>query len=679
MGPFPNPIRPHEEDTGSGFLQELDNASYDRAAFRLPSSSDMRSHSLTPSIEQWLAESDPLQESLHFRNNPTFGHSLCGGSLSYRLPLIFAEPSQPSPGSAASSTSFLSMDPLKAHDPTSPVFCDAALLVGCGQIFYSNSDTNHHSKTRVANVADEVVGMSPPESAPDTLKRGPDPEAERSKSTENQNLRLRDSHMNQASLPLRSVPKEAVKQETIPKVRNADYIEESGVNAATTSPSSTPTASSHLELLSISSDSEWEDAPGINTQGFKIFSQVFCRLTCFAQEAVSEGKSGESGSKGKQPAKSDDGSSSNSVGGSTQSRKHRRYDDGGDDGTGDKGNEPPSKKGKGRRSECQARPKFLACPFWKLDPDKYWECFLKKNDTIAHLKQHLTRRHTPEYYCQICYKKFKDYNLYDSHALERSCTRDPSAKLEGISQQQKNSLSVKSKGSIESQWYAVWSILFPDIEAPTTIYIHSTQSEDFCRIQQFAQREGVAILLDELSNSGLVVRTSASDEDLRSTIRRAMASIFRNYSLRRLPTADDSEMAPVSAEQSQIIVGVPPQVEASAEPGTNSGIALGNSISADVTQLQSRLGMEDIIDHYRPNITQFPMTSTFLPRSLLEANHGLVQEGHEGSASAPAFSDALNLEQSLSSHVTGFNFDLGVYHGPEAVDWDALLQDVINE
>ncbi|KAF5252860.1 hypothetical protein FANTH_2184 [Fusarium anthophilum] len=345
-------------------------------------------------------------------------------------------------------------------------------------------------------------------------------------------------------------------------------------------PSSSATVSSDIDVDSISADSEGK--VDRSSRGYCVFSRVFSRLSILGQnEVTARGESSCSRSKGKQVAKGGSGSSSatrdaaNTRGG----RKNRRQDGDLRDESRDRQNEPPKKKGKISQSHCDERSQFLACPYWKADSKKYWDCFLKKNDTIAHLKQHLTRRHTPKYYCQICYQTFRDFDLFDSHALQRSCTRGPSAKLEGISQQQKNQLSLKSKGSVEQQWCTVWSILFPDMEPPATIYIYSTQSEDFCRIQEFAQREGVAIMLDELESNGLVVRPDASYQLLRSAVQRAMVLIFRSYSVRSEPTSETEEQ--VLSQALEPDTGVSLQQGSTVEGPTGHGNHPSSSIDIE--------------------------------------------------------------------------------------------------
>lgn len=377
---------------------------------------------------------------------------------------------------------------------------------------------------------------------------------------------------------------------------------------------------------------------------------------------------GVEASKGKEVVK--DGSTRSSrirdIASTAGGRKNRRQGDDCGDENGDRQNKPPKKKGKTSQSHCDERLQFLACPYWKADSKKYWDCFLKKNDTIAHLKQHLTRRHTPKYYCQICYQTFRDFDLFDSHALKRSCTRGPSAKLEGISQRQKNQLSLKSKGSVEQQWYTVWSILFPDMEPPATIYIYSTQSEDLSRIQEFAQREGVVIMLEELESSGLVVRPDASNQLLRTTVQRAMVSIFRSYSIRREPSSE--------AEDQILGQSLEPENEESLQQGSTTEGQIGHGhLPTTSTDINRRMddGTDDSMIEMlkRPSMSvwsQLPTTTSWLPRVV-------VQDNTEDEPWGPAFPDEPVFGESSSGNDLPFNFE-----SSDMLDLDALLRDVIS-
>ncbi|KAF5550757.1 hypothetical protein FMEXI_3716 [Fusarium mexicanum] len=435
---------------------------------------------------------------------------------------------------------------------------------------------------------------------------------------------------------------------------------------SSTTPSSSPTVSSDIEVYSVSADSEGK--LDRNSRGYCVFSRVFSRLAILGQnEVTARGESSSSSSKGKEVSKGVSASSSGTrdAASTRGGRKNRRQVDGNGDESRDKQNEPPKKKGKTSQSRCHERSQFLACPYWKADSKKYWDCFLKKNDTIAHLKQHLTRRHTPKYYCQICYQTFRDFNLFDLHALERSCTRGPSAKLEGISQQQKNQLSLKSKGSVEQQWYTVWSILFPEMEPPATIYIYSTQSEDFCQIQEFAQREGVAIMLEELESNGLVVRPNASNQLLQSTVQRAMVSIFRSYSVRGGQSSEAEE--PILSQALEPDNGVSLQQESTTEGPTSHGNHPSSSIDVNRMTEDGR-GSSMLESFYRPSRStesQLPTMTSWLPRA--------VQDDTEDELWGTAFLEEPAFGESSSGNDLPINFE-----STDMLDLDAILRDVIS-
>ncbi|KAF5683516.1 hypothetical protein FDENT_7127 [Fusarium denticulatum] len=432
-------------------------------------------------------------------------------------------------------------------------------------------------------------------------------------------------------------------------------------------PSSSPTVSSDIDVESISVDSEGE--LDRNSRGYCIFSQVFNRLAMLGQnEVTARGEPSSSSSEGQQVATGGSGSSSGTRDASSTrgGRKNRRQVDDNGDESRDRQNGPTKKKGKTIQPHCDERSQFLACPYWKADPRKYWDCFLKKNDTIAHLKQHLTRRHTPKYYCQICYETFRDFDLFDSHALERSCTRGPSAKLEGISQQQKNQLSLKSKGSVEQQWYTVWSILFPHMETPATIYIYSTQSEDFCRIQEFAQREGVAIMLDELESNGLVVRPDASNQQLRSTVQRAMVSIFRSYSNGGEASCSEAE-DPILSQAAELGHGVSLQQESTTEGQIGHG-----DHPTSCTDVNRRT--EDGRDNSIIGRLDVPSRSTWsqLPTTTSWLLSGAVQDDTD-ELWGTAFLDDPTFGESSSGNNLPLNLE-----SSDMLDLDALLRDVIS-
>jgi hypothetical protein len=87
----------------------------------------------------------------------------------------------------------------------------------------------------------------------------------------------------------------------------------------------------------------------------------------------------------------------------------------------------------------------------------------------------------------------------------------------------------------------MWSIVFPGRPPPTSIYVDSDQSEDFCLIREFSQRDGVSILREELEANGLLVRQGVSDAAVQEVLRVGMDSMFEYFRLnRRIVSSGDS-------------------------------------------------------------------------------------------------------------------------------------------
>lgn len=256
-----------------------------------------------------------------------------------------------------------------------------------------------------------------------------------------------------------------------------------------------PTGSSlDLDMLSIQSNSGVLDTLKWKSPGFQFFKRMTRRLLLEYRTGVKQGtNSYGNGARDTQRESNSQGSPRIRpvpLRSGQQLPRKRQRDDNDDDERG----RPEGKRLKAQQSgRGSRRPYFLACPFWKLDPEKHWECFFKKTTTVSYVKQHLARRHTPAFYCHRCFSIFEAEPIYDQHVLTASCTREATSKLEGISQTQSKQLSRKSRGTLEDQWFAMWDILFPNEPRPLSIYIDSDQSKDFCLMREFSQRRGVSI------------------------------------------------------------------------------------------------------------------------------------------------------------------------------------------
>jgi hypothetical protein len=288
------------------------------------------------------------------------------------------------------------------------------------------------------------------------------------------------------------------------------------------------------DMLSISSDSEHVHRPGASGPGFLVFKGVLRHLVSLAQvvsvdnAGATEDPKAETSQRQDQPPTPISSMAVSQV--STPNRKRQLPHDGegeGEDDEDERGRRP-SKKLKHSPEEL-GRAKFLACPFWKLDSKKHWECFLKKLDTISHLKMHLDRRHTPKFYCDRCYSIFENRERKEEHLSIVNCRFSRDAKLDGITREQKDELSRKRRGSAEERWFKVWDILFPSIPRPLSIYQHPNQPEMLCQIRELGQQHGVGIFLDEIRHSGIALRPGVSDDELREVVQRAMDNMFEYF------------------------------------------------------------------------------------------------------------------------------------------------------
>ncbi|KAK1758183.1 hypothetical protein QBC47DRAFT_133891 [Echria macrotheca] len=396
-------------------------------------------------------------------------------------------------------------------------------------------------------------------------------------------------------------------------------------NAGSLGQSPVSLSETNLENMSISSDSERPCARNQERPGFSFFKSIFSRLVVSFQTRPQE--------RGNQVGTSSSASGSahriamdqETPRGDTPSQKRLRDNE--DEGSGNEDVDRHRRK-LFKEPSCSSRPRFLACPFWKLDPVKHWECFTKRLKAISYVKQHLSRRHTPDFYCQRCFKVFaKDmYDAYDAHMLASTCSRDASAKLEGISGPQSKILSRKSVGTVEEQWFAMWRVLFPEQTPPATVYVDCDQSEDFCLLREFAQREGVTILQQELQARGLLLRSGVSNQQVQQTLREGLDAVFEHFRMSRSTVGPEDTASAVGSQEAYGTTQW--QQRTPAGSSADSGIAVGSSMATTVHGQASSTG------------SLLPQGALVLPTSpttVGAATTSTAAAGPNHSQSAPAY------------------------------------------
>ncbi|KAI0113684.1 hypothetical protein GGR51DRAFT_506241 [Nemania sp. FL0031] len=198
----------------------------------------------------------------------------------------------------------------------------------------------------------------------------------------------------------------------------------------------------------------------------------------------------------------------------------------------------------------------LACPYWKLDSEKYRSCCKLSHKRIRDVKQHLHRRHTPEYYCPRCFETFDDSQRYEAHvASPLPCQRQTGGRLDGISIAQDKELRKKSDRKLdeEQQWFAIWDILFPNQPRPCSAYVDLALSEELSSFKEYWTRRGEDILMNEMNSTDLWSLSAEQREAQgRVILRRGLTMIYEQWEERRLlsdPLTPDTSSSDSPATQ----------------------------------------------------------------------------------------------------------------------------------
>jgi len=338
-------------------------------------------------------------------------------------------------------------------------------------------------------------------------------------------------------------------------------VDSSDAETTSRSPSTDNSSSLDPEMLSIPSGSGTIDSGGDGSKlGVQVFRAVFARLIQHAihiQEveydqpmADLEGPSQDADGpqrRQNQISNSTSTSSSTTMAKRTGKRKAQDINQGSEDRE-DDDDESPKTARPNKLPPSPLGPRYLACPFWKLDSAAHFECPLFQLDTISHVKQHLARRHTPAHYCQRCYAQFGSDSLLDVHINGTFCSRRANARLAGISYDQRRRLSMKSaKGPEVQQWHVIWDILFTGVEHPACVYVYPKQLVELRTIRQFSLQEGQEILTQELQARGMALRSDvgAGEQQLQEALLSGLTIIFDRF-IQRLPGDVEDDKAPTA-------------------------------------------------------------------------------------------------------------------------------------
>jgi len=319
-----------------------------------------------------------------------------------------------------------------------------------------------------------------------------------------------------------------------------------------------------------------------------------------------------------------------------QARKRRQEGDGNE--------EPPQKRTRvGQEGDTR---RLLACPYLKRDPVRHSRCCTHRLNRIRDVKQHLARRHTPAHYCQRCLvTDFRDDQGLQAHIRTGGCSFQDPELLDGISYQQRQQLSHKSKkASEEEQWFIVWDVLFPGRRRPPSAYLDGSLTIEMRLFREFCGSHGPSLLLQHM-DSRLSTAYGASDEQRRAhqeeAITLGLQQLFEDWS---------STTASSSSRNGGSSLGLAPS-ETAPSSVTDNAMILGSRPSPMLRQpLYSQ----------QPNQDGTAMGSSRLDAGLIGAGPTVPYiEGLEGAAGVGIPED----------YLVDFSLDLSAASGQGVWDW----------
>lgn len=184
-----------------------------------------------------------------------------------------------------------------------------------------------------------------------------------------------------------------------------------------------------------------------------------------------------------------------------------------------------------KRKRVEKGARRLACPFQKRYPRQHFLCGTgspeRGFDTIAHIKDHLKRRHIRHpLYCPRCKTRFDDLDERDKHIVSamntHSCDEQPFPDVTQLPWKQSLADAMKQKVdrtlNLHEQWFSLWSIIFPDIDPPSSCLVDDDICEHVSDFRDFFTTQGREVVREVIRAQGLLPETDDQEpEGLQTT------------------------------------------------------------------------------------------------------------------------------------------------------------------
>lgn len=415
-------------------------------------------------------------------------------------------------------------------------------------------------------------------------------------------------------------------------IHNEDPNDQSLLNgqvqlaADSSSNSTVPSQDESLDsaLLSISDSSEQFEVSENNAAVKVLIDDMANKLVLgfrsTTQRQLSTGAGESSGQPVIQAVVTGSSTTPNNSGRSSQKRQAAADDDD-DDADQDDFPKPPHKRI--RHSPDKVSQRSFACPYLKMDPVKHGRCCVKQLSRIRDVKQHLSRWHTPDRYCQRCLStNFCDEKALQGHIDINTCpSNDPTA-LEGISNEQRKRLSQKSKSNTEKedQWFAIWEILFPRRARPSSVYMDiglTTRLEDFheyciAHISDVVRGQFESSLVWQGSGS-----TAEQQAFIRMVVSKGLNEILQDY-LRSAPSleSEKGQNTSYSEHHHSSRQHIQPYPETTLGSSGDSGIAVHSQFSSQLVSSQGYAPSQHYPIFNNPSQHYYPVFNNGMPNAV---------------------------------------------------------------
>ncbi|KAK3995212.1 hypothetical protein QBC44DRAFT_320686 [Cladorrhinum sp. PSN332] len=343
-----------------------------------------------------------------------------------------------------------------------------------------------------------------------------------------------------------------------------------------------------------------------------------------------------------------------------------------EDEEGDEQRRQKKRRKLGEPEEPSSR-RLLACPFWKMDPTEHRPCFKMTLHGISRVKQHLTRKHLPAFYCERCMLVLPDERTHLAHIQIMNCSFQ-SEKFNGITHRQQRELSKKSNPSLSvtEQWFAIWGIVFPNTPRPLSAYMDPDLSEDLCRFREFAELHGPGLIAEEIRSSqseGAEPEIQGlPDVALRHVISQGLNRIFENW-LRDRPR--NNSQATVMSTRLLSSHGQDTFENSYTFQQVSRGSMSSNPDSGVAMQGSQRSRDRDRPRGYQPAVTSWP--ASFHTYTL--AGVGLGADGLRGDDVPPPPIPITITEDPLSPRADAVSAGQGTGLLPDT-DWEKYFNDL---